>query len=230
MAKWVKEWSVCLSERYLSSKFHGFDVKSASACGNHACTLDVFTTWCEPKRLFFCFWWQRRQRVVRFLLIMPPSKVCPQCDAVVPIRVKVRKSCLHVFRTNRQTEHTLPGRAVKQLWVALSDSVKSVIKATDKLQKACKRAVGSSKPTLHRQQHNKASVRAAESSEQAFHRQQYNREYKSTMRAAKDMSVEQVIIFIARMGRIMFAHVATTWMYKKCVIPCDPAKYSKCGD
>ena len=33
-------------------------------------------------------------------LIMPPSKVCPQCNAVVPIRLKVCKSCQHVFRAN----------------------------------------------------------------------------------------------------------------------------------
>ena len=40
-------------------------------------------------------------------LIMPPSKVCPQCNAVVPIRLKVCKSCQHVFRAKRQIEHTL---------------------------------------------------------------------------------------------------------------------------
>ena len=42
--------------------------------------------------------------------------------------------------------------------------MKSVIKAKDKLQKACKRAAQSSELTLHRQQQNKvhmASVRAA---------------------------------------------------------------------
>ena len=59
-------------------------------------------------------------------LVMPPSKVCPQCNAVAPIRLK---SCQHVFRAKRQIEHTLPARAVKRLRVVLSDSVKSVIKA-----------------------------------------------------------------------------------------------------
>ena len=43
----------------------------------------------------------------------------------------------------------------KRLRVGLSDSVKSVIKAKDKLQKACKRAAESSEQTLHRQQQNK---------------------------------------------------------------------------
>ena len=38
-------------------------------------------------------------------LIMPPSKVC---NAVLPIRLKVCKSCQHVFRAKRQIEHTLP--------------------------------------------------------------------------------------------------------------------------
>ena len=119
---------------------------------------------------------------------MPPSKVCPQCNAVVPIRLKVCKSCQHVFRAKRQIEHTLPARAVKRLRVGLSDSVKSVIKAKDKLQKACKRAAKSSEQTLHRQQQNKehmASVRAAETSEQTLQRQQHDREYKASVRAAE---------------------------------------------
>ena len=154
---------------------------------------------------------------------MPPSKVCPQCNAVVPIRLKVCKSCQHVFRAKRQIEHTLPARAMKRLRVGLSDSVKSVIKTKDKLQKACKRAAESSEQTLHRQQQNKehmasvraaesseqtlhrqqqnkehmASVKAAESSEQTLHRQQHDREYKASVRAAKkanDVSIEQAIV------------------------------------
>ena len=125
---------------------------------------------------------------------MPPSKVCPQCNAVVPIRLKVCKSCQHVFRAKRQPEHTLPARAMKRLRVCLSDSVKSVIKAKDKLQKACKRAAESSEQTLHRQQNDrelKASVRAAESSEQTLHRQQNDRELKTSVRAAE--SSEQTL-------------------------------------
>ena len=66
---------------------------------------------------------------LELLLLMPPGKVCPQCDAVVPIRLKVCKSCQHVFRTKRQIEHTLPARAMKRLRVAVSDSVKLVMKA-----------------------------------------------------------------------------------------------------
>ena len=77
---------------------------------------------------------------------------------------------------------------MKRLRVGLSDSVKSVIKAKDKLQKACKRAAESSEQTLHRQQQNKehmASVRAAETSEQTLQRQQHDREYKASVRAAE---------------------------------------------
>ena len=96
-----------------------------------------------------------KKTVVRFLFIMPPSKVCPQCDAVVLIKLKVCKSCQHVFRGKRRIEHTLPGRAMKRSRVALSDSVKSVIKAKDKLQKACKRAAESSEQTLLRQQNDR---------------------------------------------------------------------------
>ena len=119
---------------------------------------------------------------------MPPSKVCPQCNAVVPIRLKVCKFCQHVFRAKRQIEHALPARAMKRLRVALPNSMKSVIKAKDKLQKTCKRAAESREQTLHRQQQNKehmASVRAAESREQTLHRQQQNKEHMASVRAAE---------------------------------------------
>ena len=42
-----------------------------------------------------------------------------QCDA--PIRLKVCKSCQCVFRAKRQIEHTLQGRAIKRLRVAVWD-------------------------------------------------------------------------------------------------------------
>ena len=119
---------------------------------------------------------------------MPPSKVCPQCNAIVPIRLKVCKSCQHVFRAKRQIEHTLPASAMKRLRVTLPDSMKSVIKAKDKFQKACKRAAESSEQTLHRQQYDReyrTCVRAAESSEQTLHRQQHDREYRASMREAE---------------------------------------------
>ena len=49
-------------------------------------------------------WWCREDgcEIRELPLIMPPSKVCPQCNAVVPIRLKVCKSCQHVFRAKRQ--------------------------------------------------------------------------------------------------------------------------------
>ena len=55
-------------------------------------------------------WWCREDgcEFRELPLIMPPRKVCPQCNAVVPIRLKVCKSCQHVFRAKRQIEHTLP--------------------------------------------------------------------------------------------------------------------------
>ena len=34
-------------------------------------------------------------------LTMPPSKVCLQCKAIIPMRQKVCKSCEHVFRAKR---------------------------------------------------------------------------------------------------------------------------------
>ena len=125
---------------------------------------------------------------------MPPSKVCPQCDAVVPIRLKVCKSCQHVFRAKQQIEHTLPATAMKRMRVAMSDGVKSIKMAKEKLQKACKRAAESSEQTLHRQQKNQlhmASVKAAESSEQILHRQQKNQQHMASVKAAE--SSEQTL-------------------------------------
>ena len=192
---------------------------------------------------------------------MPPSKVCPQCDAVAPIRLKVCKSCQHVFRAKRQIEHTLPARAMKQMRVAMLDGVKSVKMAKDKLQKACKRAAESSKQTLHRQQKNqqhmasmraaesseqtwhrrlndreyKASMRAAESSKQTLHRQQNDREYKASMRAAKKVyvSTEQAIVSFhsnIKNGPSFVCTCCHRLMYRKSVVTCNPAKYSKCSN
>ena len=139
--------------------------------------------------------------------------------------------------------------------------MKSVIKAKDKLQSACKRAAESSEQTLHRQQQNKehmasvraaetsehtlqrqqhdreykASVRAAESSEQTLHRQQQNKEHVASVRAAKkanDVSIEQAIVSFhsdIKDGPDLVCTCCHRLMYRKSVVPCNPAKYSKCG-
>ena len=157
---------------------------------------------------------------------------------------------------------TVPARAMKRLRVGLPDSGKLVIKAKDKLQKACKRAAESSEQTLHRQQQNKeymasvraaesseqtlhrqqhdreykASVRAAESSEQTLHRQQHDREYKASVRAAKkanDVSIEQAIVSFhsdIKNGPDFVCTCCHRLMYRKSVVPCNPAKYSKCSN
>ena len=57
------------------------------------------------------------------------------------------KSCEHVFRAKRKAEHNLPDKAVKRVRVSQSDSVKSAMKAKDKLQKATKRASETSEQT-----------------------------------------------------------------------------------
>ena len=215
---------------------------------------------------------------------MPPSKVCPQCNAILPIRLKVCKSCQHVFRAKRQIEHTLPARAMKRLRVTLPDSMKSVIKAKDKLQKACKRAAESSEQTLHRQQYDReyrasmraaesseqtwhrqqqnkqhmanvreaesseqtlhrqqqnkqhmASVREAESSEQTLHRQQQNKEHMASMRAAKkanEVCIEEAIVSFhsdIKNGPDFVCTCCHRLMYRKSVVLCNTAKYSKCS-
>ena len=254
------------------------------SCGKHACALWYLPRG-GPKRPFLPVCCAEKAFFFReFLLIMPPSKVCPQCNAVVPIRLKVCKTCQHVFRAKRQIEHTLPARAMKRLRVALSDSVKSVKMAKDKLQKACKRAAESSEQTLHgqqsdreykasmraaesseetlqrqqknrqhmasvraaesseqtlqRQQQNKqhmASVRAAESSEQTLHRQQQNKQHMASVRAAKkaNVSIEQAIVSFhsdIKNGPDFVCTCCHRLMYRKSVVPCNPAKYSKCGN
>ena len=119
---------------------------------------------------------------------MPPSKVCPQCETIVPLRLKVCKSCQHVFRAKRKTEHNLPDKAMKRVRVSQSDSVKSAMKAKDKLQKATKRASETSEQTLQRQQRSRkhvASMRASETSEQTLHRRETDRSKKASMRASE---------------------------------------------
>ena len=71
---------------------------------------------------------------------MPLSKVCPQCETIVHARLKVCKSCQHVFRAKRKAEHNLSDKVMKRMRVLQSDSGKSAMKAKDKLQKAIKRA------------------------------------------------------------------------------------------
>ena len=120
--------------------------------------------------------------------VMPPSKVCPQCESIVPLRLKVCKSCQHVFRSKRKAEHHLPEKTMKRMRVLQSDSVKSAIKAKDRLQKDSERASETSEQTVHRQQQNTehmASMRASETSEQTVHRQEKDRNHKASMRASE---------------------------------------------
>ena len=71
---------------------------------------------------------------------MPPTKVCPQCKAAVPVRWKTCECCDHVFRSKGKAEYNLREKAMKHVRAIESDSVKSTRKAKDKLHKACERA------------------------------------------------------------------------------------------
>ena len=100
------------------------------------------------------------------------------------------------------------------------------------------RAAESSEQTLQRQQQNKqhmASVRAAESSEQTLHRQQQNKQHMASVRAAKkaNVSIEQAIVSFhsdIKNGPDFVCTCCHRLMYRKSVVPCNPAKYSKCGN
>ena len=83
---------------------------------------------------------------------MPPTKVCPQCKAAVPVRWKTCERCDHVFRSKRKAERNLREKAMRAVE---SDSVKS---AKGKLHRACERASEIRERTLHRQEQNRMRI------------------------------------------------------------------------
>ena len=83
---------------------------------------------------------------------MPPTKVCPQSKAAVPVRRKTCARCDHVFRSKRKAECNLREKAMKRVRVVESGSVKSAKKAKDKLHKACERVSEICEQILHRQE------------------------------------------------------------------------------
>ena len=149
---------------------------------------------------------------------MPPSKVCPQCKAIVPIRQKVCKSCEHVFQTKRRAEH--------ELW-------------DKRMPKSRKRASETSEQTLHRREQNRehmASMRASETSKQTLHRQEQDKKHKASMRATKkmgDVSVQQAIMSFhcdIKNGPDFVCTCCHRLMYSKSVVPCNLVKYTKCSN
>ena len=70
---------------------------------------------------------------------MPPTKVCPQCKAAVPVRRKTCEHCDHVFRSKQKAECNLREKATRRVTAVESDSVKSARNAKDELHKACER-------------------------------------------------------------------------------------------
>ena len=99
---------------------------------------------------------------------MPPTKVCPQCKAAVPVRWKTCERCDHVFRSKRKAECNLQEKAMKRMRAVESDCVKSARKAKDKLHKACERASEIHERILHRQEQNRmcmASMRESRGSD-----------------------------------------------------------------
>ena len=85
---------------YIASCIVWLSVQSAILETAHA-HFSVYYTWCGEKRPFLL---GRRSEFCKLLLDMPPSKVCPECDTVVPIKLKVCKSCQHVFRAKRRKQ------------------------------------------------------------------------------------------------------------------------------
>ena len=69
---------------------------------------------------------------------MPPTKVCPQCKAAVPVIWMTCERCDHVFRSKRKAECNLREKAMKRMRAVESDSVKSARKAKDKCTRPVK--------------------------------------------------------------------------------------------
>ena len=55
--------------------------------------------------------------------LMPPTKVCPQCKAAVPVRRKTCECCDHVFQSKLKAECNLRKKAMKRVRAVESDSV-----------------------------------------------------------------------------------------------------------
>ena len=131
-----------------------------------------------------------------------------------------------MFRTKRQTEQNIPGSA----------------KLTkDKLRKACKRAAESSEQALQRKQQNREHMANFRASEQTFHRKQQQREHMAKIRAIESSeqtlrrqqasnSVQQAIETFIRNGPDFVCTCCHRLMYRNSVVPCNPAKYTKCSD
>ena len=82
----------------------------------------------------------------------PPTKVCPQCKAAVPVRWKTYERCDHMsFDPNKK----LSVICEKHMRAIESDSVKSDRKAKDKLHMAYESASEICERTLHWQAHGK---------------------------------------------------------------------------
>ena len=81
---------------------------------------------------------------------MPPTKVCPQCKAAVPVRRKTCEHCDHVFPSKRKAECDLREKAMKRM-----RAVESKLRIR-KLHEACERASEIREQTLHRQEQNNA--------------------------------------------------------------------------
>ena len=119
---------------------------------------------------------------------MPPTKVCPQCKAAVPVRRKTCERCDHVFRSKRKAECNLREKAMKRMRSVESDSLKSARKAKDNLHKACERASETGERTLYRQELNRmrmASMRDSETFEQTVQRKEGDRMHKASMRESE---------------------------------------------
>ena len=99
---------------------------------------------------------------------MPPTKVCPQCRAAVPVRRKTCERRDHVFRSKQKAECSLREKAMKHMRAVESDSMKSARKAKGKLHKAYERASETDERTFHRLEQNRMRMASMRESETIF--------------------------------------------------------------
>ena len=88
-------------------------------------------------------------------MAMHPRKVCPQCKAAVPVRLKTYERCDHVFR---KAECNLLEKALE------SDSMK-LRKTKNKWHKTSERASETREQILHRQEQKRMRMGSMKASE-----------------------------------------------------------------
>ena len=172
------------------------------------------------------------------------SVLCSTCsysEQTVLKREKDRshKASMRASETSEQTVHRREEHRNHKASMRASETSEQTVhrREEDRNHKASMRASKTSEQTVHRQQQTRehmASMRASETSEQTVHRREKDRSNKASTRATKkasNVSVQQAIMSFhadIKNGPDFVCSCCHRLMYSKSVVPCNPAKYTKC--